>query len=91
MAEEKGRSFWKRIFGGEYGNERERKALEYIVYRLHEGAHLEDVVNEEYVLRTIPQHRIDEIRSDHRIVEAARQGMEEDFSSGKLDPHRRPE
>lgn len=50
MTEEK-KSFWARLFGGSRSSVREQKVLEYIVYRMNQGANLKDVVGEEYVRR----------------------------------------
>lgn len=89
MAEEK-KSFWARLFGSQGPSLRERRVLEYIVHRLNEGANLHDVAEEEYVRRNASQGQIDDILSNPKIVEAAREKMQEEFSSGDLDPNRRP-
>ncbi len=89
MTEEK-RGFWARLFGSRGPSVRERRVLEYIVHRLNEGASLHDVAQEEYVRRNASQGQIDEILSNPKIVEAARERMEQEFSSGDLDPNRRP-
>jgi hypothetical protein len=89
MAEEK-RSFWDRIFRSfyrsSYGSGREDKVLEYIIYRIGDGASLRDVVQEEYVRRNASPQEVEAILENPRLVEAARKKMGEDFSSGKLDP-----
>ncbi len=90
MSEEK-KGFWARLFGSQGPSARERRLLEYIVHRMNEGANLHDVVDEEYVRRNASQSQIDEILSNPKVVEAARERMQEDFSSGDLDPNRRPE
>ncbi len=89
MTEEK-KGFWARLFGSRGPSLRERRVLEYIVHRLNEGASLHDVAEEEYVRRNASQGQIDEILSNPKIVEAARERMQQDFSSGDLDPNRRP-
>ena len=89
MSEEK-KGFWARLFGSQGPSARERRLLEYIVHRLNEGANLHDVVEEEYVRRNASQSQIDEILSNPKVVEAARERMQQDFSSGDLDPNRRP-
>lgn len=89
MSEEK-KGFWARLFGSQGPSARERRVLEYVVHRLNEGANLHDVADEEYVRRNASQGQIDEILSNPKIVEAARERMQEDFSSGDLDPNRRP-
>jgi len=85
------KSFWARLFGGSGGSPREQRVLEYIVHRLNEGANLQDVVQEEYVRRNASQAQRDDIISNPKIVEAARERMQEAFRSGELDPNRRPE
>lgn len=90
MAEEK-KGFWARLFGSQGPSARERRLLEYIVHRLNEGANLHDVTEEEYVRRNASQSQIDEILSNPKVVEAARERLQQDFSSGDLDPNKRPE
>lgn len=87
---EKKKSFWARIFGAKEPVY-EQRALEYIVHRINEGATLESIVEEEYIRRTVSPGQIDDILSNPRIVEAARERMEEAFESGELDPKNRPE
>ena len=89
MTEEK-KGFWARLFGSRGPSARERRLLEYIVHRLNEGANLHDVVEEEYVRRNASQSQIDEILSNPKVVEAARERLQQDFSSGDLDPNKRP-
>lgn len=89
MSEQK-RSFWARIFGsGE--SAQEQRALEYIVHRINEDGRLEDIVEEEYVRRTLSPEQIDDIVSNPRIVEAAHERMHEAFNSGELEPNPRRE
>lgn len=85
------KSFWARLFGGTGESPREQRVLEYIVHRLNEGANLQDVVQEEYVRRNATQSQRDDIISNPRIVETARERLQEAFRSGELDPNRRPE
>ena len=89
MAEE-GRSFWDRVFNTRTSNERERKVIEYIIYRVGDGAHLRDVLGEEYVRRNASSEEVEDILENPRLVEAARESMQEDFSSGELDPKSPP-
>ena len=85
------KSFWARLFGGSGESLREQKVLEYIIHRLNEDVNLQEVVREEYVRRNASQSQIDDIVSNPRILEAARDRMQEAFRSGELDPNRRPE
>jgi hypothetical protein len=89
MAEE-GRSFWDRVFNTRTSNERERKVIEYIIHRVGDGAHLRDVLGEEYVRRNASSEEVEDILENPRLVEAARESMQEDFSSGYLDPKSPP-
>jgi len=84
------RSFWDRLLSTHHPSEREERVAEYIIHRLGEGAHLGDVVQEEYVRRNASPLEIEEICSDPRLVEAVREHMERDFRSEELDPGRRP-
>jgi hypothetical protein len=84
------RSFWDRLFGRNQPSAREERIVEYIIHRLGEGAHLGDVVEEEYVRRNASAREIEEICSDPRLVEAAHEHLKRDFDSGELDPGRRP-
>lgn len=78
-------SFWKRLFGP-LPSGREQKVLEYVVYRINDGANLREVLGEEYVRRLASPREIEQILENPKLVEAARRAMGEDFSSGKLDP-----
>jgi nucleotide-binding universal stress UspA family protein len=76
-AEEK-RSFWDTLFGP-YPSEREEKVLEYIIYRLGDGADLEEIVQEQYVRCHTSPAEIEDILDNPRLVEGARKKMEKDF------------
>jgi hypothetical protein len=84
------RSFWDRLFSTHHPSEREERVAEYIIHRLGDGAHLGDVVEEEYVRRNASPVEIEEICSDPRLIEAAHEYLKRDFDSGELDPGRRP-
>ena len=90
MAQGEKRSFWDRLFGRNQPSAREERVVEYIIHRLGEGAHLGDVVKEEYVRRNASPQEIEEICADPRLVEAARRHMRQDFGSGELDPGKPP-
>lgn len=83
---EKKQSFWDRIFGRQYDSEREERVIEYVTYRLRDGAHLRDVLGEEYVRRNASPIEVEQILENPRLIEAAYEQMREDFSSGALDP-----
>jgi hypothetical protein len=84
------RTFWDRLFSEHQQSAREERVMEYIIHRLGEGAGLPEIVQEEYVRRNASPAEVDEICSNPRLIEAARERMEEDFSSEDLDPTRRP-
>jgi hypothetical protein len=90
MPESEKRSFWDRLFSTHQPSQREERVVEYIIHRLGDGAHLADVLQEEYVRRNASSREIEEISSDPRLVEAAREHLNEDFDSGELDPKQRP-
>jgi hypothetical protein len=90
MSEERKRSFWDRLLGRSHHSPREEKVMEYIIHRLGEGATLQEVIQEEYVRRNASPAEIDEICSRPELVHAAREHMAQDFSSGEIDPTRRP-
>jgi hypothetical protein len=91
MSEEREkRSFWDRLFSIEYHSAREERVIEYIIHRLGEGAGLQEILGEEYVRRNASPAEVDEICSNPRLVEAARERMEQDFGSEELDPSHRP-
>ena len=91
MPEGEKRSFWKRLFATDRPSQREERVLEYIMHRIGEGAHLGDIANEEYVRRNASPQEIEEICARPELVQAAREHLEQDFSSGELDPSRRPQ
>ena len=90
MSEER-RSFWERIFFGNRGeSERERRVREYIIHRIGDGAHLRDVLQEEYVRRNASPDEVEGILENPELIEAAHEQLRDDFSSGKLDPKAPP-
>ena len=84
------RSFWDRLFSLDHHSAREERVVEYIIHRLGEGAGLQEIVDEEYVRRNASPAEVNEICSKPELVQAARARMEQDFSSGEIDPTRRP-
>jgi hypothetical protein len=89
MAEER-LSFWERFFRQPlsfHSEERERKVIEYIIHRIGEGAHLRDVLGEEYVRRNASRAEIDDILQNPRLIESAHEQMRDDFTSGRLAPN----
>jgi hypothetical protein len=78
------------LFSDQHQSAREERVIEYIIHRLGEGAGLPGILQEEYVRRNASPAEVDEICSNPRLVEAARERMEQDFGSEELDPTRRP-
>ena len=89
MTEEKRQSFWHRLFFGGGSSDRERRVLEYIIHRISDGAHLRDVLQEEYVRRNASPSEVQDILDNPKLIEAAHEEMRKDFSSGDLDPKTR--
>ncbi|CAA9421403.1 MAG: hypothetical protein AVDCRST_MAG78-1020 [uncultured Rubrobacteraceae bacterium] len=90
MSEEK-QSFWDRIFFGNHGGtERERKVREYITHRVGDGAHLRDVLQDEYVRRNASPQEVERMLQNPDLIEAAHEQLRDDFSSGRLDPKAPP-
>ncbi len=87
-------SLWDMLFSGsfleQHDRDRERKVTEYICYRVGEGAHLRDVLQEEYVRRHASPAELDDLLDNPRLVEAAHEQLRKDFASGELDPKRSP-
>lgn len=83
-------TFWERVLVGTGdfpGTERKRKVLDYVVYRIREGADLHEVLGEDYVRRNCTQAEIDGmVGRGPDLAHAAREGMERAFGSGELDP-----
>ena len=90
MTQDEKRSFWDRLFGrNQPSSAREERVVEYIIHRLGEGAHLGDVVKEEYVRRNASREEVEEICARPELIQTAREHLQEDFGSGDLDPTRR--
>jgi hypothetical protein len=81
--------FWDRIFSGSYRSAREERILDYVIHRIEDGAHLDDILQEQYVRRNASPDEAREILDNPRLVEAAHERLRKDFSSGELDPTRR--
>ncbi len=85
MAQER-RTFWEYLFVGSSHDGPEEKVLDYVVHRVKAGAHLRDVVDEDYVRRNATQDQIDRILGNPDLVHAARERMELAFRSEELRP-----
>lgn len=86
---------FERIFGNLFGGighaPQEEKVREYIAHRLAHGAHLEEVLEEEYVRRNCTREKLDAIIQDPRLIHEDRESLHRLFESGELAPvARRP-
>ena len=84
-------SFWDRLFSATIPSAREERVVGYISHRIGEGANLREVTQEEYVRRNASPDEVEEILRNPRLLETAREHLEQDFASGELDPGRRPD
>ena len=92
MAEEQEkRSFWQRLFSTEKRSAREERVVGYIMHRIGEGANLREVIQEEYVRRNASSAEVEEILQNPKLLHSAHEHLQQDFSSGELDPRRRSE
>ncbi len=87
---EKRHGFFERLFSSSHDSGREKRVLEYIIHRIGDGAHLRDVMKEEYVRRNASPDEVEQILENPKLVEAAHEQMRDDFTSGELDPKRPP-
>ena len=74
------------FFSGSGRTQQEDKVREYILHRLNHGAHLAEVLQEEYVHRNCSKDEVDEIIRDPRLIHEDREGLKRLFESGELDP-----
>ena len=92
MAEEQEkRSFWQRLFNTNKRSAREERVVGYIMHRIGEGANLREVIQEEYVRRNASSAEVEEILQNPKLLQSAHEHLQQDFSSGELDPRRRSE
>jgi len=87
---EKEKGFWERIFSGSHRSAREERVLDYVIHRIEDGAHLDEILQEQYVRRNASPEEAREILDNPRLVEAAHESLRREFASGRLDPSRRP-
>ena len=81
---ESDKSTLEKLLFGDGRSEREDRVREYITHRLKEGAHLREVLQEEYVRRNCTRAELDEIVMDPRVVQQDREGLAQYFSSEEL-------
>jgi hypothetical protein len=89
MSQEEKRSFCEYLFVGSPHDARKEKVLLYVVHRIKAGAHLGDVVEEEYVRRNASKEEVDELICDPELVRAVREHMESALEfEGQRSPSR---
>ncbi|MDP9480737.1 MAG: hypothetical protein M3R38_34595 [Actinomycetota bacterium] len=64
--------------------------MAYVVHRLNAGAHLEEVLREEYVVRNSTHGERDELLRDPRLSQKVRKGLKQYFESDELKPEAPP-
>lgn len=74
------------LFSGPGHTPPEERVREYISYRLCRGAHLADVLREDYVRRNCSEEQINAIIQDPRLIHEDRVSLHRLFESGELDP-----
>lgn len=90
MGEENESGLRKILFGDDH-SELEHRAIRYVAHRLKRGAHLREVLEEEYVVRNTTPVEREEMLTDPRLVRKAREGLEQDFESDELKPEHPPQ
>lgn len=86
MSEENKPFFEKLFLSGSGRPERDDKVREYICYRLRNGANLNGILQEEYVLRNTTQDERDRIVRNPKVVQQSRAGLNQHFDSDELTP-----
>lgn len=74
------------LFGGSGRASQEDKVREYVARRLGHGAHLAEVIQEEYVRRNCSEEEVNEIIRNPRLIHDDRVSLQRLFESGELDP-----
>jgi hypothetical protein len=69
---------------GPYPSKREELVLEYVIYRLSDGARLEDIVREQYVRRHASPDEVQDILDNPQLVEGARRKVEEALCTSSM-------
>lgn len=75
MSREK-RGFWEYLLVGSPHDERKELVLEYVIHRVKAGAHLGEVLEEQYVRRHASKEEVDELICNPELVHAAREHLE---------------
>jgi hypothetical protein len=83
---EEDKSFFEKLLSGSGRPEREDKVREYICHRLRNGANLNGILQEEYVLRNTTQDERGRIVRNPKVVQQSRAGLNQHFGSDELTP-----
>lgn len=89
MSEENESGLRELMFGND-DSEIHDKVLSYMSHRINEGAHLRDVLEEEYVVRNTTLTERRRILTDPRLAQEYREGLEQYFESDELKPEAPP-
>jgi hypothetical protein len=90
MSEENESGLRELLFGDDH-SETHEKVLSYMSHRLKEGAHLRDVLEEEYVVRNTTLTERRRILTDPRLAQQYREDVEQYFESDELKPEAPPQ
>jgi hypothetical protein len=90
VSEENGSGLRELMFDSDH-SEAEDKVLSYISHRLKEGAHLGNVLEEEYVVRNTTPVQRREVLTDPRLAQQYREGLEQYYESDELKPEAPPQ
>jgi hypothetical protein len=82
--------FFQKLFGNLFGGSgrklQEGKVREYVAHRLDHGAHLSEVIQEEYVRRNCSEEEINGVIRDPGLIHDDRVSLRRLFESGELNP-----
>ena len=67
-------------------SQRQQKVLRYIIGRINEGAPLQEVLQEQYVLCNCSRLRIEQIIRSPELIAGTREQLGESFSSEEFKP-----
>jgi hypothetical protein len=88
---EENESGLRRVMFGPDHSEADEKVLSYVSHRLKEGAHIRDVLEEEYVLRNTTPDQRRELLTDPRLARQYREGLKQYYESDEMKPEAPPQ
>lgn len=86
----KKQNLWEHLFVKSAHDEREERVLTYSVHRVKAGAHLRDVVEEDYVRHNASRDEVDQVICNPELVHAAREFMKSALESQEPCPRTPP-